>query len=207
MTVTSIATKNTGFLMAAGAAALPKAVGSLFRCYDDRNAPWAIKKDTFKREALTVAQVSLYGAAIQRGVKGLEKIATSMSQKGESNLFAEGLQKLQSNPAIFLLILMCTANFIAEVVSRIIAPRNIWNKPNSQQLIQLENTTATVPHIDICGELYAAKGQPLFKANAQRKPQPLNHQPVSFSNRPAPAVVANPFQVATPPVARSPFSV
>jgi hypothetical protein len=209
MAVNSIATKS--FLMAAAVAAAPKSVGGLFRVWDDHNAPWPIEKGTIKREGLTVAQVALYGVAIERAVKGMESIGRRLSHGGESNLLSDGLRKLQGNQALFLIGLSCTANFIAEAVSRKLAPRNIWNKPGINALINLEPSAKAPTSPELCEDAYTAPVNllPLFKSNSAHKHHQRHHQPVSFTSRPAPALAPNPFQnaISTPPVARSPFSV
>lgn len=201
MVALGAATKSPySFLLAAAVAAGPKSVGSFFRVYDDHNAPWDVKKNTMKRELFTVGQVSLYGVAIERSVEGLKRVAQKMTVKGESNLLSTGLQKLQANQALFLIGLSCTANFIAESLSRKIAPRNIWKKPAVDLVLNpSEPADTNIPLTGQCAVLRFERAEPQFQARKS--------QPIPFSSRGNAPVAANPFQVgkALPPVARPAF--
>jgi hypothetical protein len=201
----NIATKSSySLLTAAAVAAGPKSVGAFFRIGDDSKAPWDVEKETIKRELATVGQVSLYGVAIERAVGGLTRIAERMTVHGESNLFSTALQKLQGNHALFLIGLSCTANVVAETVSRKLAPRNIWKeKPSMDVVLVPEKGDQPLSPAPRCLTLRFEKAEPLFQA---RKPLPVPF--ASRGNAPV-APTPNPFQVgrALPPVARPAFSV
>ncbi len=181
----------SGIMVAAMAAALPKAVGAGWRVVDDYNAPWPVKKDTIKRESLTVAQVSFYGAMIKAGFKGLEQVSQRISVQGERNLLAKGLQKLEANQPVFLIGLMCTANFIAEAFSRKVAPRNIWTKPAASTDNKADTVAKTAVTELECALLNASeKAEPVLQAKAPKS------MPLPFTSRGTIAPLANPFQFA-----------
>ena len=181
----------SGILVAAAAAALPKAVGAGWRVFDDYNAPWQVKKDTIKRESLTVAQVSFYGAMIKAGFKGLEQFYQRISVEGERNLLAQGLHKLEANQPVFLIGLMCTANFVAEACSRKVAPRKIWPKPEDKSGKKADVVAQTELTAMECALLHAAeKAEPAVQAKLPKS------MPLPFTSRGTSAPLANPFQFA-----------
>jgi hypothetical protein len=120
-------------LQSAGRAILvsvaPKSVGGAYRIYDDRKAPEKVKRNTVRRELATLGQVAFYSVTLDRAVKQLEAAAITHLKKNPNRLVAGALRKFQQNQAMFLVLLACCSNFIAEAVSRKLAPRDIWEKP------------------------------------------------------------------------------
>ena len=159
------------------ASALPKAVGSGFRIKDDWQAPADVRRNTIKREAMTLTQVSLYAVLIDSAFKGLKRMADGMAQRGGGRLLGAALRKLESRQAVFLIVLSCLANILAETVSRLLAPRNIWKDMKAQKPTREEHLTAL--------------------KKASQKSSARKHKPVPFTSMPQPTtfVKANPFQV------------
>jgi len=159
------------------ASVLPKAVGSGFRVKDDWQAPAEVRRNTMKREAMTLAQVSLYAVLIDSAFKGLKRMADGMAQRGGGHLLGAALRKLESRQAVFLIVLSCLANILAETVSRLVAPRNIWKDMKAQKSTREEHLTAL--------------------KKASQKPSVRKHKPVPFTSMPQPPTVvnANPFRL------------
>lgn len=110
------------------AGVVTKGVGSGFRVWDDRNAPWQVKKNTLQREAITLAQVSVYTYLIDLAMqKVLPKAADRI--KGLASHDAQALLKKAANQKILLKAIPVSAGiFLAETMGRKIAPRNIWDE-------------------------------------------------------------------------------
>jgi hypothetical protein len=168
------------------ASALPKAVGSAFRVKDDWQAPADVRRNTIKREAMTLTQVSLYAVLIDSAFKGLKRMADEMAQRGSGRLLSAALRKLESRQAVFLIVLSCLANILAETVSRLVAPRNIWKdmkKDMKAEKAEVEEAASNMAEATN-GALGTVKGK---------------HKPVFFTSMPlfSDALPGNPFQVAS----------
>ncbi|WP_373531140.1 hypothetical protein [Vampirovibrio sp.] len=104
----------------AGVAA--KGVGSSFRVWDDRNAPSPIQKNTIKREAATLAMVSAFTAGIDlAGQKITQKAAQIPALKTT-------LEKAAHHRILIKAVPVSLGILMAELLSRKLAPRNIWSE-------------------------------------------------------------------------------
>jgi hypothetical protein len=120
----------SGIVIASGLSMFTKSAGSIVRVHDDKNAPQPILHDTIKREALTLAQVGLYGAIIK--VVG-DHVATNIERWVEKNgpaIARKGFNVLKRNQAFLMAVIAFAASILAEVVSRVFAPRDIWKNPD-----------------------------------------------------------------------------
>jgi hypothetical protein len=105
-----------------------KGVGSGFRAWDDRNAPWQVKKNTLKREGITLAQVSVYTYVIDLLMQKLLPTAADKI-KGLASHDAQALIQKAANQKILLKAIPVSAGiFLAETIGRKIAPRDIWDE-------------------------------------------------------------------------------
>lgn len=105
-----------------------KGVGSGFRAWDDRNAPWQVKKNTLKREGITLAQVSVYTYMIDLLMQKLLPKATDKI-KGMASHDAQAFIQKAANQKILLKAIPVSAGiFLAETIGRKIAPRDIWDE-------------------------------------------------------------------------------
>ena len=175
---------------------VPKSVGSAFRVKDDRQAPWAVKKNTLRREGAILAQVTGYSIIIDRSVKALESLAQKMIRNGEISLFPRLIQKLQGNKALFLIGLSASSNYIAESVSRKWAPRNIWEGGHS---IVAQKDSDDDDNDD----------NKSLKEHSCPQERPIQHKPIPFCSNLQSPVAPNPFRGAVnlPPIARPAFSL
>lgn len=193
---------------------LPKSAGSIARVGDDKYAPRNVRRATIVRESATLGQVAVYAAAIDRGFKALKNHAQQMAKAGEQNLLTSAIQKLEKNEPLFLAGLAFTANISAEMISRKVAPRNVWKRPDDKFSAAKASIPATL--IDeshgkqIPVEIEICEVTPTRRSKSASRTQPIQHQPLPFASRQsAPSPVVNPFQYkpVTSPVTRPNFSV
>lgn len=108
-----------------------KGVGSGFRVWDDRHAPSQVKKNTLKREAATLTQVSAYTYLIDTVMQkllGKGGQATS-AMAGEISSKTQALIQKAANRKILLKAIPVSAGiFLAEAIGRKLAPREIWDE-------------------------------------------------------------------------------
>ncbi len=107
------------------AAVATKGVGSGYRVWDDRNAPWQVKKNTIQRESATLGMVSALTAALDW--LGHQFSLKHIPFQGLKTL----LQKAASHHILLKSIPITLGIFAAEAISRKVAPRNIW-KPGGE---------------------------------------------------------------------------
>jgi hypothetical protein len=124
-------------LEAAVVAAIPKAVGSVFRYKDAKNADPALKRNILKGEALTVAQVSIYSVLIDRAIKLMAKFAENTSKDAILRTCLTTLTA-EKNKSLFLCALAALANYTAEKASRLKFKREIG--PNNAALSDEKQT-------------------------------------------------------------------
>ncbi|WP_303673568.1 hypothetical protein [Vampirovibrio chlorellavorus] len=97
-----------------------KGVGSGYRVWDDRNAPWRVKKNTIQREAATLGMVSAFTAALDW--LGHQFNLKHIPFQGLKNL----LQKAAGHQVLLKAVPITLGIFAAEAISRKVAPRNLW---------------------------------------------------------------------------------
>jgi hypothetical protein len=102
-----------------------KGVGSGYRVWDDRNAPWRVKKNTIQRESATLGMVSAFTAALDW--LGHQFNLKHIPFKGLKTF----LQKAASHQILLKAIPITLGIFAAEAISRKVAPRNLW-KPGGE---------------------------------------------------------------------------
>lgn len=188
---------------------LPKAVGSMYRVWDDRRAPVDIKTKTILREASILAQVMVYASIIDLATQLLECKAKQAAIGTGNKLLSFLYQKMKNNHTMVTIGIACTANCVAELVSRKIAPRDIWNKNQS-------GLKALVPAKSDKSQPETKHGEdkqdhPGFFSHGS-KSAPL-HEPLTFSANASPRLqkpfYGNPFEraILSSPVNGPAFSV
>jgi hypothetical protein len=182
-----------------------KGVGSGFRAWDDRNAPWQVKKNTLKREGITLAQVSVYTYVIDLLMQKLLPTAADKI-KGLASHDAQALIQKAANQKILLKAIPVSAGiFLAETIGRKIAPRDIWDEDGqlNDTLIEQDDRDDDFDDDDLDEVTEKkthgpkAKSLPLTFAQA---PVSSNHQTITpFPTPSFSPIPANPFsQVALP---------
>ncbi|MEM0951585.1 MAG: hypothetical protein AAGI66_05505 [Cyanobacteria bacterium P01_H01_bin.74] len=77
-------------LKAIGFSVALKSIGASFRAfYDERNAPADVRKKTFIREGLTLAQIAVYSLAIKATTAGLFDFVDVLDKKNKTNTQCE----------------------------------------------------------------------------------------------------------------------
>lgn len=108
-----------------------KGVGSGFRVWDDRHAPAPVKKNTLKREGMTLAQVSAYTYLIDWVMQKLmpKGVQVVKGMVGEVSPKAQALMQKAANRKILLKAIPVSAGiFLAEAIGRKMAPRELWDE-------------------------------------------------------------------------------
>lgn len=157
-----------------------KGVGSGFRAWDDRNAPWQVKKNTLKRESITLAQVSVYTYVIDLLMQKLLPKASD-KMKGMASQEAQAFIRKAANQKILLKAIPVSAGiFLAETIGRKIAPRDIWDEDGQLQ----DDIEGPKAHDDDDRDESYASADATEKKTPGSKAKPL---PLTFAQAPVSA--------------------
>lgn len=164
-----------------------KGVGSGYRVWDDRNAPWQVKKNTIQRETATLGMVSAFTAA-------LDWLGHQFNLK---HIPFQGLrtflQKAASHQVLLKAIPITLGIFAAEAISRKVAPRNLW-KPGGEldeSVIEgHDDHDEDDPDED-------AKNDKVAEKKMSGGAQVIKHQPLTFAQS-GPGSHSSPFSSTSP---------
>lgn len=197
---------------------LPKAVGAGWRGYDVRNAPTAIKENTWRGES-TVCGLVATNAVLLKQVSARGKQLLGHVASKYPNTFMTKLVKMTEGGTMGIvayIALACTSNYLAEAISRKFFPREIRANEKGMPVLTKakdEDDDDHEDHDDSHERLKRDKPA-CSHATAKSKPEPIRHQPVTFAQNLATAApVSNPFGIssvafsANPAVAKPAFSI
>ena len=173
------------------AGALTKGVGSGFRIYDDRHAPKDVKRNTIRREAITVGQVSVY--SFMMDTLG-QKVVGAMKDRGLVN--KQWLANIARHKTLLKIAPISAGIFLAEVVGRKFAPRDIWEDPEIREVVSHHQDDD-----DDDEEAVHREENPFFPSRKGARlsgEEPLQRSPITFANNPS-APRSSPSPCGKPP--------
>lgn len=164
-----------------------KGVGSGYRVWDDRNAPWRVKKNTIQRESATLGMVSAFTAALDW--LGHQFNLKHIPFQGLKNF----LQKAAGHQVLLKAIPITLGIFAAEAISRKVAPRNLWKPGGALDESVIEGDE----HHDEDDWDEDARQDKALEKKMTGDHHSIKQQPLTFAQA-GPATHSSPFPLATP---------
>lgn len=199
---------------------LPKAVGAGWRGWDVRNAPKAIKENTWRGEATVCGLVAANSVVLKQLSSLAKNVLGHVAGKTQSPLLGKALKLSESSGVGILayVALACASNYLAEAVSREFFPREIKQDTGNALVLvkEDEDDDDREDQDDDSHDRLKREGQsvPRFQsAQPADKQQAVRHQPLAFAQGSITDIAPNPFRIpspvfsANPAVAKPAFSI